>query len=190
MNAREWVRCYLSALERKPYQTKGLTSGIMKSLSDATGQLLVQRKIVSYQSIFSKFIFEIFIGTPIWHNFYKYVDYFSFYMVKQSKFLRTVLSTLIDQLTMTPLFYIIWFCCIGLLESNSLEDIRRQLNDELIPTIISAWKVWPFYTFFQMYFLPQQLWIPVGNLVSFIFGVYLKLRDVYYRQNKEKIRNI
>jgi hypothetical protein len=187
MAAREWARWYLSALEKKPYVTKGLISGVMKGLSDVTGQLLVDKKINSYQTILSKFIFEFFIGTPIWHNFYKYVNYFSMYCIKESKFLRILLSTFIDQTTMTPLFYIIWYYCIGILESQTLKDIKQQVHDELIPTIISAWKVWPFYTFFQMYFLPEQLWIPVGNIVSYTFGLYLKLRDLYYKQNKDSL---
>ena len=58
MAAREWARWYLSALEKKPYVTKGLISGVMKGLSDVTGQLLVDKKIYSYQTILSKFIFR------------------------------------------------------------------------------------------------------------------------------------
>ena len=85
------------------------------------------------------------------------MNYLSMRIVGSSQLLRTAVSTLIDQVLATPFFYIIWYYGIGILEGQPISDIRNQLKAELVPTILAAWRVWPFYTFLQMYFIPEPL---------------------------------
>ena len=173
---------YLNLLESNPYTTKGFTTGIVKALSDVTGQLTVDGRVGNYRSAYSKLVFGILVDAPYWHLSYKYMNHLSMRVVGSSQLLRTAVSTLIDQVLATPFFYIIWYYGIGILEGQPITDIRKQLKAELVPTILAAWRVWPFYTFLQMYFIPEPLWIPVGNVVSFIFSFYLKLREYYYKK--------
>ena len=181
---------YLKLLERRPYVTKGITCGIIKSLADYTGQLLDNKddneNVTNWKTIRAKLIFGCFIDAPMWHAFYIYLNarLDESRLVGKSLFLRTIVGCFFDQVFFTPFFYVVWYFFIGLLEGKQIEEINVQLKEELRPTITAAWKLWAPYTFIQMYFLPPMLWVPTGNLVSYMFATYLKLRDIAF-QKKE-----
>ena len=46
---------YLNLLESNPYTTKGFTTGIVKALSDVTGQLTVDGRVGNYRSAYIVF---------------------------------------------------------------------------------------------------------------------------------------
>ena len=63
---------YLNLLESNPYTIKGFTTGIVKALSDVTGQLTVDGRVGNYRSAYSKLVFGILVDAPYWHVSYRY----------------------------------------------------------------------------------------------------------------------
>ena len=117
-DGRRFATWYLNLLESNPYTTKGFTTGIVKALSDVTGQLTVDGRVGNYRSAYSKLVFGILVDAPYWHLSYKYMNHLSMRVVGSSQLLRTAVSTLIDQVLATPFFYIIWYYGIGILEGQ------------------------------------------------------------------------
>ena len=65
---------------------------------------------------------------------------------------------------------------------------KDKVKRDLWPALVAAWRIWPFYTFISMYFLPEEWWMPVGYFVGYMFNTYLKLLSVWSDKKNLLIR--
>ena len=74
-------------------------------------------------------------------------------------------------------YYVVWMISFGYMAGSfeSWEEATDKVKRDLWPAMLAAWRVWPFYTFISMYFLPEEWWMPVGYFVGYCFNTYLKL---------------
>ena len=179
--AETYFQWYQRGLISKPYLFKGTTSATLKILSDLTGQLLSEGKVVSLRTMFAFGTFGFFIDSPICHNWYSFVNRVTPQYTNGSLFLTTAINLRTRSVFFNPLYYIIWMISFGYLAGSfdSWEEATDKVKRDLWPAMLAAWRIWPFYTFISMYFLPEEWWMPVGYFVGYCFNTYLKLLSVW-----------
>eukprot|EP00953_Heterococcus_sp_UTEX-ZZ885_P032094 16785-Heterococcus_DN1.PRE.3 len=81
----------------------------------------------------------------------------------------------LDQFGQAPVFTVIIFLVLGLLEGKSLSDVRTKLNDSYGETMIANWKLWLPASCVNIAFCPPQLRVLFTNVVFFCWSIYLSL---------------
>ena len=176
-----YFQWYQRGLLENPYMFKGLTSTTLKMLSDMTGQLISEGKVVSFRTMVSFGMFGFFIDSPLCHNWYAFVNRVTPQYTGRSLFLTTAINCALDQFLFNPFYYVVWMISFGYMAGSfeSWEEATDKVKRDLWPAMLAAWRVWPFYTFISMYFLPEEWWMPVGYFVGYCFNTYLKLLSVW-----------
>eukprot|EP00943_MAST-04B_sp_MAST-4B-sp1_P001479 g1479.t1 len=176
-----YFQWYQRGLIDRPYMFKGLTSTTLKMLSDLTGQIISEGKIVSFRTMISFGMFGFFIDSPLCHNWYAFVNRVTPRFTGGSLFLTTAINCALDQFFFNPFYYVVWMISFGYMAGSfdSWEEAKDKVKRDLWPALVAAWRIWPFYTFISMYFLPEEWWMPVGYFVGYMFNTYLKLLSVW-----------
>ena len=107
---------------------------------------------------------------------------------KTHALIRTGVSTVLDTLIFSPVFYVLYFLFFGF-ASGTYKNLREAIEDikvKLFPAWSAGTKVWPAANFFTMFFLPQKLWMPANNLVAYAFNIYLSLLNSDTKTKKKK----
>ena len=42
--------------------------------------------------------------------------------------------------------------------------------------MVEGWKIWPAFTFINMLFLPESLFMPMGYIIGYFWNTYLSLK--------------
>ena len=88
----------------------------------------------------------------------------------------TAIKVLIDQFVQAPIFTVIIFAFLGLLEGKSIADIKRQLDDDYVDTMLANWKLWVPATAVNIAFCPPILRVLFLNVVFFFWSIFLSLK--------------
>ena len=105
---------------------------------------------------------------------------------KTHALVRTGVSTVLDTLIFSPVFYVLYFLFFGF-ASGTYKNLSEAIEDikvKLFPVWSAGTKVWPAANFFTMFLLPQKLWMPANNLVAYAFNIYLSLLNSSSKKKK------
>lgn len=87
--------------------------------------------------------------------------------------LSTVLIKLgLDQLVLDPIMTFFYFVFMGVLDRKRWGDIKLEMRRSYWLMQTSAWKMWPLVNFIMFRYVPENMQILFGNVVSFIWNVY------------------
>uniref|UniRef100_A0A7S2XVN5 Peroxisomal membrane protein 2 n=1 Tax=Fibrocapsa japonica TaxID=94617 RepID=A0A7S2XVN5_9STRA len=178
---------YLAALESQPLITKSITAAAILPAADFSAQLLEKQKETDEKSIDSKesdgidaarvlrfSIFGLLLQAPWNHFYYLYLD--SAIPPTEDAFTTTTaVKVFIDQFVQAPVFTVLIFVALGLLEGKALSSIRTQLKDDYWSTLQANWKLWVPAATFNLAFCPPQLRVLFTNLVFFFWSIFISL---------------
>ena len=193
---------YLDALEANPLLVKSITAGVILGAADLSGQAIQQATATatadasttaavtgqeSDETIssssggvdiarFVRFAFFGFILQAPWNHFY--------YQLLDSVLPPTVdpftsttfIKVLIDQFIQAPIFTVLIFGFLGVLEGKSLDSIKGQLEDDYVDTMLANWKLWVPATAVNIAFCPPILRVLFLNVVFFFWSIFLSLK--------------
>lgn len=83
--------------------------------------------------------FGLCVHGPVGHYFYGFLD---------SQFPGTAAQTvatkvLIDQVAWAPIFTIIFFSWVELLQGHGIKQLTDKIKQDLVRGVTASWKVWP-----------------------------------------------
>mmetsp|Transcript_13870 Transcript_13870/g.28643 ORF Transcript_13870/g.28643 Transcript_13870/m.28643 type:complete len:145 (-) Transcript_13870:134-568(-) len=84
-------------------------------------------------------------------------------------------KVVIDQFVQAPIFTVLIFVFLGLLEGKQMESIQKQLENDYQDTIVANWKLWVPATVVNIGFVPPILRVLFLNCVFFFWSIYLSL---------------
>lgn len=87
----------------------------------------------------------------------------------------TLVKVVIDQFIQAPIFTVLIFVFLGVLEGKQLDSIQKQLENDYKETIFANWKLWVPATFVNLGFVPPILRVLYLNVVFFFWSIYLSL---------------
>jgi len=179
---------YLTALESDPLLVKSITAGIILGAADLSGQAIQSTLAANDESgttvssdgvdiaRFLRFAFFGFILQAPWNHFY-YLALDGALPPTEEPFTATTgIKVAIDQFVQAPIFTVIIFSFLGFLEGKSTEDIKQQLDDDYVDTMLANWKLWVPATFVKIAFCPPILRVLFLNVVFFFWSIFLSLK--------------
>ena len=191
---------YLSALETDPLLVKSITAGVILGAADLSGQAIQQSLLTSKTTTtttddstnnsltseksdggvdiarFARFAFFGFILQAPWNHFYYQFLDGALPPTADPFTSTTAIKVLIDQFVQAPIFTVIIFAFLGLLEGKSIADIKRQLDDDYVDTMLANWKLWVPATAVNIAFCPPILRVLFLNMVFFFWSIFLSLK--------------
>mmetsp|Transcript_20225 Transcript_20225/g.37126 ORF Transcript_20225/g.37126 Transcript_20225/m.37126 type:complete len:264 (+) Transcript_20225:127-918(+) len=181
---------YLSALEADPLLVKSITAGIILGAADLTGQAVQQNMAADDGSSsgdvststgvdiarFVRFAFFGFILQAPWNHFYYQLLDGALPPTDDPFTATTGIKVAIDQFIQAPIFTVIIFGFLGVLEGKSIDEIKKQLDDDYVDTMFANWKLWVPATAVNIAFCPPLLRVLFLNVVFFFWSIFLSLK--------------
>ena len=88
----------------------------------------------------------------------------------------TGVKVVIDQFVQAPIFTVLIFYFLGLLEGKSTGMIKDQLDRDYKDTMLANWKLWVPATAVNIAFCPPPLRVLFLNCVFFFWSIFLSLK--------------
>ncbi len=143
---------YNHALELHPLIVKSITASILLGLGDFAGQAVQNlqlndtssastKKDVDYSRAARFAIFGLVLQAPWNHYYYLLLDGQIPPTVDEPFSLTNIMKVGIDQFIQAPIFTVLIFIFLGVLEGKALDDIKKQLENDYPETIIANCKL-------------------------------------------------
>lgn len=183
---------YLNVLEANPLAVKSVTAGVILGAADLSGQAIQQFMAAKGEqdsdmtgvksnggidiARFLRFAFFGLILQAPWNHFY-YLFLDGVLPPTPDPFtLTTGIKVFIDQFIQAPIFTVIIFAFLGTLEGKSRDEIKKQLDDDYVDTMLANWKLWVPATVVNIAFCPPILRVLFLNVVFFFWSIFLSLK--------------
>ena len=170
---------YLNALETAPLLTRAVTAGLLFPMADGAAQVLENGKREEKEDVdvarLARFaIFGFFVQAPWNSAFYEILDRL-LPPTEDPLSIVTVEKLFVDQGLQAPVFTVVIFLVLGLLEGKTLDAIKGQLIDDYVPTIKKNWALWIPASAVNLAFVPPVLRVLYTNVVFFCWCIVLSL---------------
>jgi peroxisomal membrane protein 2 len=188
---------YLTALESDPLLVKSITAGVILGAADLSGQAIQQSLLVSVEDDsdsdgddtsrggkgkevdiprFVRFAFFGFILQAPWNHYYYQLLDNALPPTLDPFTPTTAIKVVIDQFIQAPIFTILIFGFLGVLEGKTIDEIKKQLDDDYVDTMLANWKLWVPATAVNIAFCPPILRVLFLNVVFFFWSIFLSLK--------------
>jgi hypothetical protein len=114
------------------------------------------------------------ISTPLVFFWYEFLDFL--FKGKENGPLVILLKLILDQAIFSPLFYVVYYVYIAMID-GTLDKVPEKIAKDLIPVSIDSAKFWTIVQFVNFKFVPVNLRVLYGNLVSLGWNIYFVLRE-------------
>ena len=158
---------YNHALELHPLIVKSITASIILGLGDFAGQAVQQninaneggattdKKGVDYSRAARFAIFGLILQAPWNHYYYLLLDGQIPPTVDEPFSVTNIMKVGIDQFIQAPIFTVLIFIFLGVLEGKAFDDIKKQLQNDYPDTIVANCK--SHLPIFQMFFVMSNI---------------------------------
>ncbi|KYQ93774.1 pmp22 family protein [Tieghemostelium lacteum] len=161
-------RWYMARLKSKPILTKAVTSAALSLIGNIIAQKGIERRSIDWNRVL-KFTVWGSISSPMVHFWHKILDVVTKNVPEKYK---SWVKMIIDQLVFAPFINIAFYSFLAIADGKP-NSILIKLYFDLIPTLKASWKVWPLAQYINFTFIPPQLQVLFGNIVGFLWGIYL-----------------
>jgi len=181
---------YNQALENAPLITKSITAGVILGAADLAGQALENSgketqidddddykndSSVDLARALRFATFGLILQAP-WNHFYYLLLDGALPPTEDPFTTTTGIKVVIDQFIQAPIFTILIFYFLGILEGKSLEAVKLQLDKDYKDTMFANWKLWVPATAVNIAFCPPALRVLFLNCVFFFWSIFLSLK--------------
>ena len=186
---------YLSALESDPLLVKSVTAGVILGAADLSGQAIQQALAAKAAggggdddvassspppgvdvARFARFAFFGFILQAPWNHYYYQLLDGALPPTADPFTATTGIKVVIDQFVQAPVFTVLIFGFLGLLEGKTTDEIKKQLDEDYVDTMLANWKLWVPATAVNIAFCPPILRVLFLNVVFFFWSIFLSLK--------------
>ncbi|CCE66031.1 hypothetical protein TPHA_0O00610 [Tetrapisispora phaffii CBS 4417] len=98
---------------------------------------------------------------------------------------NTILRVGVDQLLFAPLSIPFYFICMSVLEHPTnkipvhVPEIKEKLNKLWLSTLLTNWKIWPFFQLINFSIIPLQFRLLTVNFMAIFWNTYLSYTNNY-----------
>jgi len=171
---------YNEALKTDPLLVKSVTAGVILGAADLTGQTLEDARNGNKTEVdlarTARFAFFGLVLQAPWNHFYYLALDGAIPPTNEPWTSTTAIKTVIDQFVQAPIFTVLIFAFLGVLEGKNVEAIQRQLDKDYKDTMVANWKLWVPATVVNLAFVPPILRVLYLNCVFFVWSIFLSLK--------------
>jgi len=188
---------YNEALEASPLVVKSVTASVILGAADFTGQVIESKQkeqktidagggstsvdddnnvsSLDLPRVLRFAFFGLVLQAP-WNHFY-YIFLDGVLPPTPDPFTATTgIKVLIDQFIQAPVFTVLIFFFLGILEGKSVKNVQDQLDADYKDTMLANWKLWVPATAVNIAFCPPALRVLFINAVFFFWSIFLSLK--------------
>mmetsp|Transcript_7517 Transcript_7517/g.11577 ORF Transcript_7517/g.11577 Transcript_7517/m.11577 type:complete len:199 (+) Transcript_7517:2-598(+) len=172
---------YNTALEAEPLLVKSLTASVILGSADVVGQVIQNGKKEDEENEFDvlrslRFAFFGLVLQAPWNHFYYLLLDGALPPTPDNPLSQTtIVKVIIDQFVQAPVFTVLIFFFLGLLEGKNIEAVQMQLKDDYKDTMLANWKLFIPATVVNLAFCPPLFRVLFLNVVFFFWSIYLSL---------------
>lgn len=150
-----------------PLKTKAITSCIFATLGNLASQKISGVKHINYDSLLAFGLFGLLFGGPVPHFFHQYVHY----IVK-----HPLGILLIERFIYMPSFQALALYTLSRFEGKTHEESYAHMKALYMPLFIANLKYLTLLQYINIRFVPPMLRVLLGNLIGFLWSIYLANR--------------
>mmetsp|Transcript_31323 Transcript_31323/g.47366 ORF Transcript_31323/g.47366 Transcript_31323/m.47366 type:complete len:186 (+) Transcript_31323:283-840(+) len=173
---------YNRLLESQPLLTKALTSFTGFTLGDILAQCFVEKdgKPYDINRTIRLGSFGLLLHGTTGHYFYGFLDS----KLPGTKPVTVATKVAIDQTIWNPIFGIMFFGYLNLVEGKSFQEYKDKLNADLATAVMGSWAVWvPAHTVNFAFIPPSQRLLYI-NSIQIGYNIFLS-----FLGNKEVVKD-
>jgi protein Mpv17 len=163
---------YEALLEEKPLLMKGLTSLTGFALGDILAQLFIQKTDpFDFARLFRLASFGFLVHGTTSHWFYDMLDG----KIPGTSAKVVFTKVFIDQVIWNPIFGVMFFCYLGVLEAKGVQYVIDKTKNDLINAVTGSWKVWPLAHTINFRFVPSSQRVLYINTIQIGYNCFLSI---------------
>lgn len=187
---------YARRLDTSPVITQSLTSGFLFLIGDITAQRYEDRldrdkgidtsdrPYLDLKRVAACTSFGLFVLGPFGHYWYSRLDVWTNRLYAPRTMKNVGMKVLLDTAIFNPIFLIVFFTVVSLLEGLTMNDIGHKLYRDFVPSYAVDCSVWPPIQTVNFRFVPVKFQLLVVNLGCYFDDVFLS----YGHQRKRDTR--
>ncbi|XP_005085389.1 peroxisomal membrane protein 2 [Mesocricetus auratus] len=165
---------YLLLLKLYPVFTKAVSSGILSALGNLLAQMIEKKQKNNSQSvdvsgILRYLVYGFFVTGPLSHYFYLFMEYW----IPPEVPLATVKRLLLDRLLFAPIFLLLFFLIMNLLEGKDVSAFAAKMRSGFWSALQMNWKMWTPLQFININYVPLQFRVLFANMAALFWYAYL-----------------
>jgi len=164
-------KSYNNLLNEKPLLAKALTSFVGFALGDILAQLFITKGEFDWFRLFRLCSFGFLIHGTSSHWFYGMLDG----MIPGVTATAVASKVFIDQVLWNPIFGVMFFSYVALLENKGFEYVTDKVKNELLTQVTGSWKVWPLAHAINFRFIPSSQRVLYINTIQIGYNCFLSL---------------
>ncbi|CAB4013149.1 Mpv17 isoform X2 [Paramuricea clavata] len=158
----------------KLYSLLALYIGLLMGAGDIAAQHFVEHKTWDSHDIWRTIRLTstgLFIIGPIFHVWY---DMFLSKLFLQRTMKIALKKVVLDQGLFAPVFLVLFYCSLGMLELSPAKKTVARLKSEFLPNMAVNYSIWPAVQFVNFYFIQQPKYnILFVNVASIFWNSFL-----------------
>uniref|UniRef100_A0A7S0NSY3 Peroxisomal membrane protein MPV17 n=1 Tax=Calcidiscus leptoporus TaxID=127549 RepID=A0A7S0NSY3_9EUKA len=163
---------YEQLLEEKPLLMKALTSFTGFAIGDILAQKFIQKTSpFDWLRLFRLASFGFLVHGTSSHWFYGKLDG----LIPGTTAAVVFTKVFIDQVLWNPIFGIMFFSYVALLEVKGLDYVIDKTKTELLTQVTGSWKVWPIAHAINFRFIPSSQRVLYINTIQIGYNCFLSL---------------
>ncbi|XP_031557667.1 peroxisomal membrane protein 2-like [Actinia tenebrosa] len=162
-------------LRTRPVLTKSITSAITSGL----GQLLSQKsrisqgKGVDVRAVAAFSTFGFAVTGPLVHYFYQFLEE---YLPKGTSHAQAKKLAL-DRLVFSPIFYVLFFYIISLLEGKSCSAAVKKVHDNFWIAFKMSLRVWVIAQYVNFNYVPVEYRVLFANAIALGWNAFMASKN-------------
>lgn len=165
-----WTR-YNLALAQTPLRAKAATAGVLNGLADLLAQLITTDNVDAIR-VARYGVFGALVAGPLGHFWFGALD--AVFPLGARGVLGKVAC---DQMLFSPFILAAFFGGMAIMEGRGMRKSHQEVKDKVVPTLFTAWKVWPFLNLVNFGVVPPALRILFVNGASVIWIGFLSVMN-------------
>jgi peroxisomal membrane protein 2 len=177
-------RAYLRKLRTDPLVTKAITASILSGVStlvarafQGNGSELKSSEIIHQMTI------GLAVRAPLVHFFHMLLDKKIFRSYRQTSVPVVIGKVVLDQFVFAPAMTALYYYIVGLMNDEGCQATSKKLKRQLLAVLKKAWLLWIPVNLISYGFVPLELRVLFGNIVSIFWTAYL-ISTVSSKKNK------
>ncbi|KAH7350104.1 integral membrane protein [Plectosphaerella cucumerina] len=170
-----YLAAYIRQIEENPLRTKMLTSGTLAGAQELIASFLAKDRN-KHGNYFTSRVpkmaaYGAFVSAPVGH--------FLIWLLQKIFAGRTslrakILQIIFSNLVIAPIQNSIYLTAMALIAgARTFHQVRATVKVGFWKVMKVSWLTSPLCLAFAQKFLPDQLWVPFFNIVSFVIGTYI-----------------
>jgi len=168
-------RQYARLVEKYPWGSQILQTGVLCATGDVLSQVLVERKSMKefdLSRVGKFFVLGTCLVAPCLRTWYLTMER----IVKVQGSRGAISKVLLDQGLFAPCFIVLFISSASTLNGLSPKEIQINLKRDYPEILLTNWKLWPATQLANFYFVPFQHRILVVNIVALVWNTYLAFK--------------